>query len=48
MKCVICGKSNTKENLVTKDPDPYNEEINGDSTEVWECAHCRQESSGDV
>lgn len=48
MKCYNCGCSNTKENPVTKGPDPYAEEINDDDTEVWECDLCRDDSTGDV
>lgn len=44
MKCEECGCSNTKENPVYKAPDPYAEEINDDSTEVWKCDKCRHES----
>jgi len=45
MKCIICGCSNTKENPVTKEPDPYKSEIHSDDTEVWECANCRDDSA---
>lgn len=48
MKCIICGRSSTKENPVTKEPDPYDSEVNGDETEVWECAECREESADEI
>ncbi len=48
MKCIECGCSNTKENPVIKDPDPYASEIYGDETEVWKCANCREDSAGDI
>ena len=48
MKCEDCGCSNTKENPVTKGPDPFNDEINDDDTEVWECENCRSESALDI
>ena len=48
MKCKICGCSNTEENPVTKDSDPYQEDVNNDNTEVWECANCREDSAGDI
>ena len=48
MKCYSCGCSNTKENPVTKAPDPYQSEINDDETEVWECENCRDESAQDI
>ena len=48
MKCEICKRSSTKENPVTKDPDPYNSEINNDDTEVWECEECRDDSAMDI
>ena len=48
MKCIVCGCSNTKENPVTKEPDLYQSEINGDDTEVWECEACRQDSAMDI
>ncbi len=41
MKCIRCGWSNTKNNPVTKRPDPYDSDSNGDDTEVWECENCR-------
>lgn len=44
MKCSECGCKDTKENPVTFAPDPYQEEINGDDTEVWECDKCREDS----
>lgn len=48
MKCISCGRSNTKNNPVIKDSDPYASEINDDETEVWECIECRQESANDI
>ena len=48
MKCCVCDCSNTKENPVTKGPDPYQSEINGDETEVWECENCRDDSAMDI
>jgi hypothetical protein len=40
-ECCSCG--------TTKDleygPDPYSEDIHGDTTPVWECARCRHESA---
>jgi len=48
MKCIKCGRSDTEENPVTKAPDPFDSEINGDDTEVWECEECRRESADDI
>lgn len=48
MKCQSCGCSNTKENPVTKGPDPYASEIDDDETEVWECDNCRSDSAMDI
>lgn len=48
MKCIICDCSNTKENPVTKEPDPYQEDVNNDDTEVWECGNCRLESAMEI
>ena len=48
MKCSNCGCSNTKENPVYKDEDPYQAEINDDHTEIWECMECRDDSAGDI
>ena len=48
MKCSCCGCNNTKENPVTKEPDPFALEIHGDDTEVWECAICRENSAMDI
>lgn len=48
MKCTRCSCSNTKENPVTKAPDPYASEIHDDDTDVWECASCREQSALDI
>ena len=48
MICCQCGCSNTEKNPVTKEPDPYQQEINDDETEVWECASCREDSAMDI
>ena len=48
MKCFRCGCKNTKENPVTKGPDPYQSEINNDNTEIWECEKCREDSAGEI
>jgi len=48
MKCILCECSNTKENPVTKAPDPFQEEINGDNIEVWECDKCRRDLADDI
>ena len=48
MKCYNCGCSSTEENPVTKDPDPYQSEINDGEAEVWECANCRGDSAMDI
>ncbi len=48
MKCEVCGDSNTKENPVSKDSDPYKEDVNNDNTEVWECKECRKKSAANI
>ena len=48
MKCIVCGCSNSVENPVTKDPDPYQSEIYDDNTDVWECVKCRQELRDEI
>jgi hypothetical protein len=49
-ECQSCHKWATEheENPVTFDSDPYDDEINGNTTEVWECENCRHESSMDI
>ena len=48
MRCIICGCSDSEKNPVTKAPDPYDEEINDDDTEVWECENCREGQAGSI
>lgn len=48
MKCSVCGCRDTPRNPVTKGADPYDSEIEGDWTEVWECEWCREQSSDEV
>ena len=51
IKCRDCGMNieNTKEN---RDkffgPDPFAEEINGDTTSYWMCEDCRIQSALDI
>lgn len=45
MKCIRCGCSNTKENPVTRGPDPFLSEVHDDEKEVWECQSCREKSA---
>jgi hypothetical protein len=33
---------------VTFAPDPFDEEINGNDTPVWECQDCREQSADDI
>ena len=49
-ECCSCGKWATEHetNPVIFESDPYAEEINGDSTEVWECEECRHQSAMDI
>ena len=42
-----CFRCNTTED-VTYGPDPYDADVNNDSTPVWECGRCRAESAGDI
>ena len=42
--CCFCGSTEN----VTFEPDPFAEEIEHDSTPVWECAKCREESARDI
>jgi hypothetical protein len=44
-KCPDCGNADAN---ITFGPDPYNEDINGDSTPVWMCAACRYNSAMDI
>jgi len=48
MRCEMCGCSNTKDNPVTKGPDPFQQEINDDDSEVWECESCRSDLADDI
>ena len=48
MKCTVCKCGNSDKNLVTKAPDPYSSEINGDDTEIWMCEGCRDESCMEI
>lgn len=41
--CFRCGSTDA-----TFGPDPYQSDVNGDGTEVWECAPCRETSSDDI
>jgi hypothetical protein len=45
--CVVCGQEFPEEDMVFG-PDPFAEEIHGDSTEVWECDECNHESYMDI
>ena len=36
------------EDEIYYEADPFNEEINGDSTPIWQCADCIQESADDI
>jgi hypothetical protein len=47
-KCEDCEAKDTPENPVTYDVDPFNYEINDDSTKYWLCANCRQSSADDI
>jgi len=38
-KCIKCGATDD----LSFGPDPYDEEVNDDSTPVWECGNCRDE-----
>lgn len=42
--CVVCGSMKN----VTFEPDPFSEEIFGDSTPVWQCEDCAEESAMDI
>jgi len=42
--CCSCG---TMKNL-SYAPDPFSEEINNDSTPVWECEDCRHQRAMDI
>jgi len=46
-KCVGCKKL-FKEKEIEYSSDPYAEDIDGDTTKVWECESCREESSRDI
>ena len=46
-KCAACGRM-FGEGEISFAPDPYNQEINDDDTNVWECSDCREESRGDI
>lgn len=35
-------------NMLYWGPDPFAEEIHGDSTPVWECANCLDESAMEI
>lgn len=42
-----CKYCSTTED-VTFGPDPYDEDVNGNGTPVWECGRCRRESADDI
>ena len=48
--CESCGREATEyePNPVTFEEDPYQSDINGDHTLVWECATCRQSSADSI
>jgi len=51
--CEFCGKmidyvNRDCDGVQTLTPDPYQEEINGDNTEVWLCPGAYYESSMDI
>ena len=48
MKCEICEVSNTKDNPVTKDINPYDAEINDIEIEMWMCQSCYGDSMNDI
>lgn len=45
-----CSKKycETPDSPVSFAPDPFQSEINGDDTPIWECERCRYESSRDI
>ena len=42
--CCECGVGSEQADL-SYDPDPYQEEMNGNDTPVWMCSECRYESA---
>ncbi len=42
--CPVCKI----EGVLIYGPDPYSEEINGDSTPEWMCDGCRDQSAADI
>jgi hypothetical protein len=48
-ECCLCGgKFSVASGDIEFSPDPFSEEINGDSTPVWECHDCRHESAMNI
>ena len=43
-QCECCGSTIN----VTFSPDPYEQEINGDDTDVWECEACLRRNAEDI
>ena len=48
MKCIHCGVSNSVENPVTFDVNPFEEEVNHNNSKDWECDKCREQSAQDI
>ena len=49
VRCVECGRIfDIDSGEISFGPDPYAEDIGGDSTSVWECDSCRHQSGMDI
>lgn len=47
--CESCGKEyDALKDEIAFEPDPFAEEIHGDSTPIWQCSNCAYESSMDI
>ncbi len=47
VRCMKCGEFLDMEDTEFA-PDPFNLDIHGDDTNVWECAECRKASAEEI
>lgn len=47
-KCYLCKCQDSKDNPVTWDVDPYDDDVNGDDTKHWICGECSYERSQEI
>lgn len=47
VRCVGCEELFNRDDI-EYGPDPYDEDVGGDDTPVWECDDCRTQSAMDI